>query len=223
MNKMEKNTQIKNIIFDLSEVLLTGLKGTGLALGEKHNIVSEHHPLWAMARTPLLLPVIEEFFNGNVSEEDYIVEVLNKWPQLGTKEWLKEHIRENFREINGTRDIVIELKKLGYKLAILSIHGKEWIEYCENKFDFHKLFDVCSYSYQTKVSKPDPLAFQNVLNDLDAKPEECLFIDDSEHNTKAAEALGIQSVVFTDAENLSIRLKELLPNFLNKNTTNFPS
>jgi len=206
---------INNIIFDLSEVLLTGIKDTGIALGEKHKLENaiSHKVGWTHIKTPLLIPLVEEFLNGNVSEDEYIKGVLEQYPQLGTEDWLKQHIRENFKEVEGTRNIISELKGLKYTMALLSVHAKEWIDYCEQKFDFHKLFDVRVYSYETKVSKPHPLSFKKVLEELNAGPENCLFIDDSEINVKAAEVMSIKSILFTDAEKLRDDLGKLLPDF----------
>ena len=206
---------INNIIFDLSEVLLTGIKDTGIALGEKHKLENaiSHKVGWTHIKTPLLIPLVEEFLNGNVSEDEYIKGVLEQYPQLGTEDWLKQHIRENFKEVEGTRNIISELKGLKYTMALLSVHAKEWIDYCEQKFDFHKLFDVRVYSYETKVSKPHPLSFKKVLEELKADPENCLFIDDSEINVKAAEVMSIKSILFTDAEKLRDDLGKLLPDF----------
>lgn len=214
-NKMSNQLKIKNIIFDLAEVLLTGIRGTGISLTEKHKLENNlvHKSPWIDLKTPLLIPLVEEFFRGNVSEDEYIQAVLEKYPELGTQKWLKDHIRDNFKEVEGTREIVLELKRKGYKIALLSIHAKEWIEYCEQKFNFHELFDVLSYSYEDKVSKPDPASFLNVLKKLNALPEECIFIDDSKTNIAAAEKLGIKSILFSDAKNLRAKLVELLPDF----------
>lgn len=210
-----ENINIKNIIFDISEVLLTGIKDTGIALGEKHGLIesANHSVGWTPIGTPLLVPKVKDFFHGEVSEDEYIQAVLKEYPQLGDVEFLKSHIRENFKEVLGTREIVVKLKELGYTLALLSVHSKEWVDYCEEKFDFHKLFDVRVYSYDIKASKPDPKSFEFTLEKLKAKPEECLFIDDSDINVEAAESLGIKSILFTTAEDLEIKLKELLSNY----------
>jgi HAD superfamily hydrolase (TIGR01549 family) len=212
---MDEKNKIKNIIFDLGEVLFTGIKNTGLTLMEKHKIdeaLVSGTP-FSTSKTPLLVPLVQEFFNGNITEDEYIKAVLLQYPQFGTDEWLKDHIRENFREVEGTREIVIELKKLGYKTAILSVHGKEWIDYLEKKFNFHQLFDVVSFSYDERVSKPNPSAFQNVLQKLQAIPEECIFVDDADKNINAAESFGIKSILFVNAKDLRNRLKQTLPDF----------
>ena len=211
---MNDNKKIKGIIFDLSEVLLTGIKNTGIVLAEKHRLEDIKAVVsWTPIRTPLVVPLVEELFHGDVSEDEYISSVLREYPMLGQHGWLKDHILNNFKEVEGTREIILKLRSRGYKMALLSVHAKEWIEYCEKKFDFHKLFDVLCYSYVTKVSKPDPASFQNALKALDAGPEECIFIDDSQVNIDAAQRLGIFSILFTTATDLERELKRILPGF----------
>jgi len=206
--------KIKAIIFDLGEVLLTGIRDTGLAIQEKHKIILTGPKFdWAHVKTPLLIPLVNDFFLGKIKEDEYIKAVLEEYPQIGSANWLKKHIRENFREVEGSRELVVKLRKLGYKTAILSVHSKEWIKYCENKFDFHKLFDVIAYSYEDKISKPHPNSFLGVLQRLNAKPEECIFIDDNEKNIDAAKVLGIKGILFTTAKDLEGDLKKILPNF----------
>ncbi len=211
---MKIDTPIEHIIFDLSEVLLTGVKDTGLALREKHQLeISGPKMDWAQEKHPLLTPLVKEFFHGTVSEDEYVQDVVQKYPQIGDAAWLKEHIRENFVEVEGTRDIVIELRKLGYKLAILSNHAREWIDHCEEKFNFHELFDARVYSYDIGASKPDPRTYKAVLTQLKTTADKCLFIDDSDINTGAAQALGFRTIIFTTASELERALKQKLPDF----------
>ncbi|MEK7156582.1 MAG: HAD-IA family hydrolase [Patescibacteria group bacterium] len=208
------SNQIKHIIFDLSEVLITGIKDTGIALREKHQLEIEGPKMdWAQEKHPLLTPLVKEFFHGNVSEDEYVNDVIEKYPQIGTVEWLKRHIRDNFVEVEGTRAIVIRLRALGYKLSILSNHSKEWLDHCEEKFNFHELFDERVYSYEIGASKPDPRSYEAVLAQLKTTSDKCLFIDDSDINTAAAEALGFRTIVFTTASELERELKQQLPDF----------
>ena len=211
---MKKERAIEHIIFDLSEVLITGIKDTGIALREKHQLeIADPKMDWAHEKHPLLTPLAKEFFHGTVSEDDYVRDVVAKYPQIGDAEWLKQHIRGNFVEVESTRDIVIRLRQLGYKLSILSNHAKEWLEHCEEKFNFHELFDTRVYSYDVGASKPDLRMYQAVLEQLKTTPDRCLFIDDSDINTAAAEALGFRTIVFTTASELERELKSILPDF----------
>jgi len=209
---------IKYIIFDLGEVLISGARQAGLNLGEKYNI-DRHTDSRAKNFSfykephPLIVPLIDEFFTGKVTEEEYLKQVIETYPEVGNIEEVKKHIREHFVEVEGTRDIILKLRKLGYKIGLLSIHGKEWIEYCEKQFDFHKMFDAIAYSYEDGVQKPDPESFKLIMQRFDAKPEDCIFIDDFDVNVQAAEKLGMKGVVFTSAADLHTILEQLLDNY----------
>src|SRR3989344_7294601 len=108
---------IRNVIFDLSEVLLTGIKDTGHALREHHGIdLASVVDGTIGSRNPLMLPSVWDFFHGKISEDAYVAEVVRVYPQFGPHEDLKARIRENFCEVEGTRDIVKRVRELGYRL-----------------------------------------------------------------------------------------------------------
>lgn len=193
---------IKNIIFDLSEVYLRGLFGTHELIMEKAGKYLASEDLWFM-------PATEQLFHGQITEDEYWRIVAHEHRlSLGPEE-LKSMVRSNFREIEGTRPLIERLKANGYKLGLLSVHTKEWIEYCEEKFDYRRLFDAVVYSYEIAVSKPDPRAYQAILKKLKALPEETVFTDDSFGNVNAAEKLGIKGIVFRNAGQLERDLKGL--------------
>jgi len=135
---------ITTIIFDLGDVYLKGLWGTHEYLTKKFGkqVVPED----------LYNEIAQEFFLGKMTEEEYWTKILakNGWP-IGISE-LKEAVRQNFVEIEGTRPIIEKLKENGYRLGLLSVHAKEWIEHLEGKFDFHKLFDSILYSFSNRDS-----------------------------------------------------------------------
>ena len=205
---------IRHVIFDLSEVLLTGVKDTGIALGLRHQVqIPAAFTGTSGSLNPLMIPAVREFFNGGCTEDRYIAEVLKLYPMFGPHQNLKAHIRDNFREVEGTREIVRTLRELGYGTALLSVHGREWIEYCEARFAIHEMFDTVCYSFDHQVSKPEPQAFLRTLEQMAAKPHECLFIDDSQQNVDAANELGIGGVLFVTAAELKIELARRLPDF----------
>lgn len=65
-----------------------------------------------------------------------------------------------------------------------------------------------SYFHQTYasnkigVAKPDPKFFETILEAEEVNPKEAFFTDDKKENCEAAEAVGIQTVNFTSAEDL---------------------
>jgi glucose-1-phosphatase len=66
---------------------------------------------------------------------------------------------------------------------------------------FHKTY----YSYEIRFKKPDIESFNLILKEQKLKPNEVLFLDDSDENIEAAKGLGIQSIrvdLSTDLENI---------------------
>lgn len=74
--------------------------------------------------------------------------------------------------------------------------------------DLTSLFDVVVNSARVGLRKPDPAIFELTLDSMSLAPTQCLFIDDKERNTKAAEALGLQSIVFRSAAQCTRQLAQ---------------
>lgn len=89
-----------------------------------------------------------------------------------------------------------------YPLALLSNATDELEWLLEHKFGIQHLFRVVVNSAVAGIAKPDPQAYQLALTGLEAAPHEVVFIDDKPRNVQAAEALGIPSLLFTDAATL---------------------
>jgi putative hydrolase of the HAD superfamily len=94
------------------------------------------------------------------------------------------------------------LKERGLLTAILSNMGDNVLANMKREFDWLPRFDVLVWSYQLGMAKPDPAIYHHVLNELGARPEETLFIDDKLVNIEAARALGIQAIEFSNVERL---------------------
>jgi putative hydrolase of the HAD superfamily len=102
--------------------------------------------------------------------------------------------------ITGVRD-ALELLKPDYKLAIVSDTGfspgkvLRQLMINENVFDYFSYF---SFSDETGVSKPDPLAFSTVIEACGIAPENCAHIGDIESTDIAgAKNLGMKAIRFT--------------------------
>lgn len=75
---------------------------------------------------------------------------------------------------------------------------------------FAELFDGVVISSEVALRKPDPAIFQHALDLIGLPAHECAFVDDIEHNVRAAEKLGIAGVHYVDAESTVARLEQIL-------------
>lgn len=190
---------ITTVIFDIGEVYLHLLVGSAKYVQQKMGTsVSETY--FYEGLDPLML--------GQNTENEYWEDMIKKKSWNISVEDLKELVRKNFKEVKGTRKIIENLRQKGYKLALLSNHVKEWVEYSELIFDYHKLFHHTLYSYQLSLIKPDKDIFIALLKKLQVKPQECLFIDDSIKNIEAARELGMKTIQFISVKKLKKELKK---------------
>lgn len=191
------------IIFDLSEVSLRGCKGVQYVLAHRLGLPAEE------VADALFGEALHSYCRGETTEDLYLERVVRANGWHITLPLLRAAIRQNFGTIEGTQEIITKLHRHGYRLALLSDHGREWVDYIEHKFAHHKLYDRVFYSYEIGVCKPDARAYRYVLEKLEVAPEHCLFIDDKLQNVRAAEELGIRSLQFMSASALKDSLREL--------------
>ncbi len=96
-----------------------------------------------------------------------------------------------------------------YKLGLLSNAGANWLERLFLP-EQRQLFDEVVLSCDIGVTKPHPAMYETMASRLGVLPEECLFIDDVAAYAAAAEAVGMQAIVFqTTAQTIADMTEQL--------------
>jgi glucose-1-phosphatase len=80
-----------------------------------------------------------------------------------------------------------------FRPVVLSNTNAMHVDFISSHFDILNRFARRVYSHETGSAKPEREIFERALAVADARPEECLFVDDLERNVRAAETLGIRS------------------------------
>lgn len=114
-----------------------------------------------------------------------------------------------YEPIQDVVDLLYLLKKNGFKLFALSNKSKQAHQALVNNFAFMQVFDGVVIASEANASKPDPIMYQYLLKKYLLKAEECLLIDDHDVNVLAGKALGIEGIVFSDCNDLVVRLQNL--------------
>ena len=189
---------IKNIIFDMSEVIISGYHGVEKILEQQYAIPEEEWERERLSKNELFLNLMR----GNLSEEAYLEELLQGTNWNISIEQLKTAIRSNLnRPVPGTMKVVRELKGK-YQLILLSDYVREWMKYIEERNEDLRIFDKKIFSYNIGTTKSEVETFETVLEQTKIVANETLFIDDYEKNVKNAEAVGIHGIVFENADQL---------------------
>ena len=104
--------------------------------------------------------------------------------------------------------IATELKPK-YKIGMLSNVAGRWLE---QKFsaEHRQLFDGTVLSSQTGYIKPDPRAYQAILDQLAVEPAAAVFVDDREGNCGGARDVGMQAICYQSLAQFKRDLTEVL-------------
>lgn len=200
----------KHIIFDFGGVFLdlegkrTGVPGD---LARIFNITEdEASEVWEDSKEKLLTgqETPREFLAATAKKLDAPIDLKNSY-----NEWRSLDMAGKEQRIDWKLLEYAERLKKHYAIHILTnmIDLDQESGGWTREFDSH--FENVFKSYEEKLRKPDKEAFLNVLRKINAKPEECVLVDDSLTNTRVAEELGLKCVRFTTLEALNDEFKKL--------------
>ena len=127
-------------------------------------------------------------------------------PQAEIKRRMNDTSGLNHHVIN----IVRHAKQQNYKIGLLSNSERHFLQKFLDNGNIGHLFDVVIASSETGMAKPDPDIFLLAAQKLQVAPEECVFIDDGEHNVRAASGVGMKAVLYKSAPQLDADLQHIL-------------
>lgn len=187
-----------NFIFDVGNVLIDFKPKLFLhtlfdhpAVEEKMNDLIFKSNEWVMLDQGMITPE-EACANFCLREPRY------REPILITMEKLPEMLTP----IPETIMLLPKIKAAGHKLYFLSNFHTDLGRYVQAKYPFWSLFDGGVFSCDVHITKPSLGIYEYLLAQYRLNPRDCLFFDDVEENVKAAEQLGIKSILFTDVQQI---------------------
>lgn len=154
----------------------------------------------------------KEYFIGKLKADD-LIKALNKTFKCSKsideikKNWLKTYA--GLIKANGeVLKIIKELKK-NYKVFLFS-NSTEMSHEHNRMTGIYDYFHGIFLSHQVGHKKPEKGMYEKAIADLKLRPEEILFIDNSEENIKAAKQIGIKTILFSVVYDKVEKLKQAL-------------
>ncbi len=136
-------------------------------------------------------------------------ELAERFPEY--RELILAYDTRYLESIGGAIQPVVEilraLKERGYPLYGLSNWPAEKFSLVREIYPFFAWFDNIVISGEVKLIKPDRAIFDLLLKRVGLPANQCVYIDDNEHNIAAARELDFQTVLFRSPEQL---VKDLL-------------
>lgn len=110
-------------------------------------------------------------------------------------------------EIEGMKDLVEQISRQ-QPVYLLSNTNELHFDYALKKYPVLSMFKHHFVSYRIGAMKPSPEIYQHVIRTMGRKPDELLFIDDTEKNVIGARSIGMRSELFSDVETLAELLRQ---------------
>lgn len=201
--------EIKAIIFDVGGVLVLGAKLRKSKYDGKLHHTDVHEEISEKLKISLdqwfdaIDTTYAKSIEGKVSKEK-VLESISKNVKTSKKKLKKIIIKTYKRNFNQNKPLfkkTLELKKQGYKIAVLS---DQWHLSKEALMPsrLYKKFDKVVVSCDVGVRKPNPKIYKLILKKLKLSAKQVLFIDNQEWNIKPAKKLGMKTILFKNNEQL---------------------
>ena len=193
-----KNDKIRNVIFDLGDVILNidvpiaSKSFADLSGREQSEILTifKENELFRQFETGLM---------DEPTFRNYVREILN-FPDL-SDEAIDTAWNSLLLDLPPERVELLRKLATQYRLFLLSntssIHITQVNKILEASTGVEKLedlFETVFLSYEMGLMKPDTRIYQDVLDQAGLKAEETLFLDDNADNIRGAAQLGIETI-----------------------------
>ena len=183
---------IKNIVFDMGNVLLRFepeyfIARLDVAEEDRGILLTEVFRSLEWARMD----------RGSLTEKQAVEIICQRVPERlhAAVHSLTDQWERPILPVEGSYELVEELKVLGYGLYLLSNASYRQHDYWP-QIPCSEFFDGTLISADVKLVKPQPEIYRLLFEKFSLRPEECFFVDDYAPNVEAALCCGMSGAVF---------------------------
>jgi putative hydrolase of the HAD superfamily len=200
-------SSIRNIIFDLGGVLYDidyeRVEREFARLQQRSANASPHTAPHVQYTRSVQPEVFTQFETGNISAAAFREALRAELGLLGTDEELDAAWNSMLLGVYEGREELLRRLKPYFGMVLLSNTNATHVEYvrpaCAGIFaELDRLF----FSHEMGTRKPLPEIFQMVLDTMNWKANETLFVDDSAQHLKGAQTLGIHTLWLQNPQDL---------------------
>ncbi len=165
-------------------------------LGDEGAIEATLNPVHGLERGELEVPQFEERLADELTRRTGV---------HVDPDGLLQRMFIHFEHAHDMAGLVRRVHDRGYTTALLS---NSWgNHYPEHLWD--GMFDFTVISGDVGMRKPEEEIFRYTFELIGLPPEECVFIDDLEHNIRAAASLGMPGILHVDYDTTLVELEAL--------------
>ena len=146
---------------------------------------------------------------GTITEAEVLARACANLPRRlhAAADYIVNHWNEPIVPIEGTAEVVRQLKARGYTLYLLSNAGVRQHGYWRD-IPGSECFSGTVISADLHLLKPEAAIYQALFDKFDLTPSSCIFVDDLPLNVEAAQNAGMEGIVFFNACQLREELQK---------------
>ena len=145
----------------------------------------------------------KKLLDGKINSNEFWVRFSSRYGKKVKEELFGKFFNPGI--IQGTKDIIEQLRNNSRVVCGTNTIDSHYY-YLLNQGSY-EIFDEVYASNLMGISKPDPDFYWHILNKEGIKPENTVFVDDTEENIISAQKIGIDSILFTDSDSLKRQIK----------------
>ncbi len=181
-------TKKRILLLDMYGVIIKESKGYFIPYTFEHFDRKEYDRLTRAFREEGLFTKVQ---NGEFSSDEFLSLLGYAAPAESARDYLT-----NFLTLDPDFLKFAESNYKEYDFVLLSNDVKEWSKYLFELHGLQKYFKDCIVSGEVHMRKPESRIFTYATEHLQCSPRECIFVDNSAKNLKAAQESGIDTVLF---------------------------
>lgn len=137
------------------------------------------------------VPIVRKLV-GPEPDQEFVVKWANK-----KEEYYREMVKDKLEPLPGAIELIRNLKKNNFKLAVGSSGPPENVELLLTALNVKEFFDTITTAAEVQKSKPAPDVFLISAENLNIKPENCVVIEDAPVGIIAAKRAGMKSIALS--------------------------
>jgi epoxide hydrolase-like predicted phosphatase len=205
----------KTLLLDFGGVLTTPVRASFESFAVKEGI--DAAALWRVMRD--VARTEEDPFTlvetGRISQAEFDVRLAALFNEKLGSSIVSDDLKVRLFARVGPDDAMISAVRAAREKGVpTGLISNSWGgNYGEGGYDrsmFDELFDVVVISGEVGLRKPQPEIYLLAAKQLDAKPEDCVFVDDFEVNAEGASAVGMLGIRHRTADETIPQLEEFL-------------
>ncbi|WAH39147.1 HAD family hydrolase [Alicyclobacillus dauci] len=106
----------------------------------------------------------------------------------------QEKHNEYVRPFIPLHDLLVDVKKAGYQIAIFTGKGRRSLDISLDQLGLNGLFDVLISGDDVTQLKPDPQGLHIIMKELGSQPQDMLMIGDSDADIEAGRRANVPSI-----------------------------